>query len=122
MIQGNIYCRAFIGFGILCAPAASLASPAAFKRLSTPEIRKAFVGWEFTDEIHWFYRFKPDGRIEGASMGRRVTQTWVVRDGKLCIAANKGDEDCREVWRKDNQIELRRYADDPVPDAGILRR
>lgn len=96
-------------------------APLSFKRLAAEEIRKSLIGREFTDEVHWFYRFKKNGMIEGASMGRRVNRMWQIQEGRLCMSAEKREPDCREVWKAGTRIELRRYADDPLPDTGRLR-
>jgi hypothetical protein len=97
------------------------AAEARFIRIGEAEIRRAFAGRTFTDEVHWFFRFEPGGKLGGASMGRTVDRRWSVKDGMLCLAAPQREDDCREVWRAGPRIELRRYADDPVPDAGILK-
>ena len=97
------------------------AQSTAFKPIKAAEIRKILVGREFTDETHWFYRFWADGRLEGASMGLKLNQKWAIKADRLCILADKLEEDCREVWKSGSKIELRRYDTDPVADSGIIR-
>jgi hypothetical protein len=92
-----------------------------FKRLKNAAIRKAMIGKDYTDDVHWSFRFKPDGKIEGANMGQKSSRTWMVRDDKLCLI-NQAGEDCREVWKSGSRIELRRYIDDPVADSGVVRK
>lgn len=92
-----------------------------FRPIKAAEIHKTLVGREFTDETHWFYRFRADGRLEGASMGRKLNQKWTIKADRLCILADKLEEDCRQVWKSGSKVELRRYDKDPLADSGIVR-
>jgi hypothetical protein len=105
---------------VVCAPVVGLAEDARFVRIKASEIRKVFAGREFSDEVHWVQQYLPDGKLEGASMGRKITKQWPIKDDNLCITDDRG-EDCREVWKAGSKVELRRWGDDELPEAGIVR-
>ena len=96
------------------------AQETAFLRLKAVDIRKTFSGQEFSDQVHWSERYRSDGTVEGSSMGRRFSKRWVVTQDQLCVTDNEG-EDCREVWKDGSKIELRRWSDDDLAKAGIIR-
>jgi hypothetical protein len=104
----------------LSSPPHARAEDARFVRIKAAEIRKVFLGREFSDEVHWVQRYLPDGRLEGASMGRKITKRWSIKDDTLCITDDRG-EDCREVWKAGSKVEPRRWGDDELPEAGIVR-
>ena len=92
---------------VVGAPAALAASPQAdgFRKLTGPQIRKAFVGKTFTDEVHFSFRYRSGGVIEGMSMGKKVTNKWAIVDDKLCITDRAG-EVCYPVWIKGTAVRL----------------
>ena len=91
-----------------------------YHRLDATQIRKTLVSHQFTDEVHWAERYRPDGTIEGASMGRTFVKNWRVQANELCIRDTKG-EICYEVWRAGKTVEFRRSGGDDFPRAGIIR-
>lgn len=103
--------RGFISLGALLTAvwttAAAAASPQAdgFRKLTGPQIRKAFVGRKFTDETHFSFRYLPGGVIEGMSMGKKVTNKWAVMGDKLCVTDRLG-ETCYPVWIKGAAVRL----------------
>jgi hypothetical protein len=92
---------------VAAATAALAASPQSegFKKLTGPQIRKAFVGKTFTDETHFSFRYLPGGVIEGMSMGKKVTNKWAVVGDKLCVTDKLG-EICYPVWMKGSAVRL----------------
>jgi hypothetical protein len=85
----------------LCASSAFAASPAddGFRKLSSPEIRRAFVGKIFTDESHFSNRYRADRTIEGVSMGAKASGTWRIAKDELCVT-NRFGELCYGDGRK----------------------
>ncbi len=118
----RIICLSFI-FALSAVTDTSFAKDPGSKpvRLKAAQIRKMFQGHEFSDEVHWTKNFRKDGTIEGFSMGRKLGQRWSIQSDMLCIHTDKPD-DCREVWKAGNSVELRRYSDDPVPTSGKIIR
>jgi hypothetical protein len=106
--------------GVLATTPAVVAEEAVFRKVAGSDIRKLFVGREFSDAVHWAERYRSDGSLHGSGSGRRYAKRWAVRDGQLCVTGDEG-ADCREVWRAGEKVELRRWRDDDVPKAGILR-
>lgn len=76
-----------------------------YRKLTGPQIRRAFVGKVFSDESHFSDRFKADGTIDGYSMGKKVSDTWKIAKDELCITNSFG-ELCYAVWKKGIDVQL----------------
>ena len=111
-----------LGFlsGIIGATAAFAASPQTegFKKLTGSQIRKAFVGKQFTDDTHFSFRYAANGVIEGMSMGKKVTNKWVVADDRLCVTDSFG-ETCYVVWMKGLAVQLHIDGSDVILDGFV---
>lgn len=94
--------------------ASRAASPQAdgFKKLTGPQIRAAFIGKTFTDDTHFSFRYKPDGSIQGMSMGKKVADKWRLAKDELCVTDKLG-ETCYSAWRKGSAVRLQ------IGDAGL---
>lgn len=92
---------------LLIAPALA-ASPQAegFKKLDGTQIRQAFSGKEFGDDVHFAYRYKANGVVQGMSMGKKVTSTWKVAKDQLCVTDSSRGETCYLVWKKGSAVKL----------------
>jgi hypothetical protein len=91
-----------------------------FRRLRAADIGKLFSGQAFSDGVHWVERYRPDGTVEGSSMGRCFSKRWAIRHDQLCLTDGEG-VDCREVWKAKAKIELRRWSDDDLAKARVIR-
>ncbi|MDI9846438.1 hypothetical protein QM467_00030 [Rhodoblastus sp. 17X3] len=91
---------------IVCS-AAFGASPQSegFRQLTGPQITQALVGRTFSDDIHFSFRYRPKGVIEGMSMGRKVTDKWVIQGNRLCVTDSFG-QSCYVVWKKGAAVKL----------------
>jgi len=94
-----------------CAPAGA-ASPSensfkkeGFKRLNGGQIPQAFAGKRFTDEVHMADDYKPDGSMQGMSMGKKHINKWAISKDQLCVTDNFG-EICYAVWKKGTAVRL----------------
>jgi hypothetical protein len=87
------------------APRAASPQAEGFKKLTGPQIRAAFVGKTFTDDTHFSFRYKPDGSVQGMSMGKKVTDKWRLVNDELCVTDKLG-ETCYAVWRKGSAVRL----------------
>lgn len=99
---GSVVLALLVSHGAMAAP------PGAdgFKKLKGSEIRRAFVGHTFTDEVHFSFRYLPNGKLAVVSMGKKAERKWrIVRD-ELCATEDVG-ETCSEVWVKGNAVSLR---------------
>ncbi|WP_296706783.1 hypothetical protein [Rhodoblastus sp.] len=76
-----------------------------FRQLTGPQITQAFVGKTFSDDAHFSFRYRPKGVIEGMSMGRKVTDKWVVQGNRLCVTDSFG-QSCYVVWKKGAAVKL----------------
>ena len=94
-----------------------------FHRLNGAQIQAAFVGMEFTDEVHWREIYDRNGTLTTYEMGRKRVGKWRVQADQLCIeVADGGDSGCYEVWLSGKKVELRRDASDSLPLEGVLER
>lgn len=80
--------------------------PPGYKKLTGGEIRRAFTGHIFTDEVHFSLRYLPAGALEATSMGKRSRGKWRVVKDELCSTDDFG-EPCYEVWKNGNAISMR---------------
>lgn len=97
---------------LVCGGPALAASPlegpltkGGFKHLSGPQIRQAFVGRKFTDDVHFASEYKADGSILAVSMGKKRTNKFAVSENQLCVTDSFG-EACYAVWKKGNEVRL----------------
>ena len=102
------------------APAlAASAQAEGYKKLNAAQIRSAFTGRSFSDEVHFSYAYKADGKIIGVSMGRKVTNAWAIEKDRLCITDGFG-RTCHIVWKKAAAVRLTLEDSDFALD-GVLR-
>jgi hypothetical protein len=73
--------------------------------LTGSQIRRAFIGKQFSDGIHFSYRYAADGSVQGARMGKKVADKWTVANDKLCVTDSFG-ENCYTVWSKGASVKL----------------
>lgn len=98
---------------LLVAACLAYASPAqaegpadqGYRKLSGHGIRAFFTGKIFTDGTHFSSRYEAHGKIDGFAMGKKVSNTWKILDGNLCIADSLS-ELCYAVWKKGSDVEL----------------
>jgi len=94
-----------------------------FKKLSDPQIRRAFAAMEFTDQVHWVERYGADGTLTTREMGKTRVGTWRLEDDQLCVDLGKeGGRECYEVWISGNKVELRTPGSSAYPAQGVLQR
>src|SRR5437764_6656737 len=87
-----------------------------FKKLSDAQIRRAFAGMEFTDQVHWAERYSADGKLTTHETGTTRVGTWRVDDNQLCVDLGKeGGRGCYEVWMSGNKVELRTSGSSAYP-------
>ena len=97
---------------LICGGPAIAASPMegplkkeGFKHLTGQQIRQAFVGKKFTDDVHFANEYKADGSILAISMGKKQTNKFAITENQLCVTDNFG-ETCYAVWKKGNEVRL----------------
>ena len=90
----------------LIAPAYAQTAPVKdFQKLNGSDIRRAFAGHEFGDGVHFNFRYRPNGSLEGMSMGKKVARKWRIAGDTLC-ATDVSGEICYAVWKKGVDIRL----------------
>ncbi len=87
------------------APAMADPSTEGFRKLNALEIRRAFAGRTFSDDVHFSFWYAPDGRVEGTGMGVKVTNRWRTDRDELCVTDANG-ESCYGVWKKGGAVKL----------------
>jgi hypothetical protein len=93
---------------ILAVPGPCLAASAqseGYKKLNATQIRQAFAGRRFTDDVHFAFDYKANGTIGGTSMGRKINNKWSIANAELCITDSAG-EICYSVWKKASAVKL----------------
>lgn len=112
--------RTLFASALLVAPAfAASPQPEEFKRLTGPQIRKAFTGKLFSDSVHFSYRFAASGRLQSTQMGKTAINNWSVSKNQLCIHDQFG-ENCYDVWINGNTAKF--TIDGPAPFLeGVLK-
>jgi hypothetical protein len=90
-----------------------------FRKLTGPQIRTAFAGHTFADDVHFSFRYARSGQIEGMGMGARVSRRWRVQKDELC-ETDKTDENCFSIWRKGDVVRFV-VGDDGVFAEGTLK-
>lgn len=94
-----------------------------FTMLSSKQIKMQFAGKELTDEVHYAYRFDPNGQVAIVSMGESLQGRWRIVEDTLCVIREQSVEDCYHVWMAGNRVELRPGDDRPIVlMEGILQR
>jgi hypothetical protein len=101
---------------LLALTAGSAPAGEVFRHLTASEVRARFAGKEFTDDMHWAYRFEPGGRLHVVSLGRVRIARWRLDGDGLCLEAAP----CVHVWMAGNRVEFRR-GDGTLPDEGVLQ-
>jgi len=111
---------ALFWFGFLLLSALSTAPAASSpRRLTGPGIRSVFIGRQFGDGPHFLWTYKRDGRIEGVSLGKRITGTWRVLGDQLC--ERRGAETCFDVDKDGEKVTLTQDGTD-ITTTGYLRQ
>jgi hypothetical protein len=113
-------CVLLIGVAV-CGFAPAHADPASegFKKLSGVQIRRAVIGHTFSDDIHFAFRYAPNGLVEGAGMGKKVIRKWSINKDQLCVTDEVG-ENCYIVWKKEAAVRLV-FPDSDLSLDGILK-
>ena len=89
-----------------------------FKKLNGAQIRQAFPGHTFSDEVHFAFRYIAGGTIEGSGMGKKVSRKWKVVKDDLCVTDTFG-ENCYAIWKKGVAVKF--MIDDNVFNEGVLK-
>jgi len=89
-----------------------------YRKLSGREIRTSFTGKVFSDGTHFSSRYEANGKIEGFTMGKKVSNRWKILDGNLCITDSLG-ELCYAVWKKGRDVELIEKGSDITIDGSL---
>ena len=76
-----------------------------FKKLTGPQIKKAFTGHQFSDEVHFRLYYKANGEINGVEMGKKITRKWRINNDQLCSGEGI-KENCLFVWKKGSDVRL----------------
>ena len=92
-----------------------------FRPLKGREITARFSGKELSDEIHYVKNFERGGVYRANFMGRKTTGAWRVEKNELCIAREKEERRCYEIWVSAKDVQLRQPGLD-VFETGILRK
>ena len=104
-IVAAVFLLGFCTPGLAASALEGLLAKQGFKHLNGGQIRQAFVGKKFTDEVHFGYAYKADGSTEGMSMGKKHTGKFVIADNRLCVTDRFG-EICYDVWKKGPEVRL----------------
>ena len=102
----------------ISAPACADPKSEGFKKLSGAQIRQAFPGRTFSDEVHFAFRYIAGGTIEGSGMGKKVSRKWKVVKDDLCVTDTFG-ENCYAIWKKGAAVKF--MVDDNVFNEGVLK-
>ncbi len=71
-------------------------------------LQELFVDTELSDDAHFTYAFRSNGRFAGVEMGRDVRGAWRTRDNEMCMKWIKppGAEECYVVRKKGAEVSL----------------
>lgn len=113
-----------LGIGLLifvatCASAHADLRSEGFRKLTGSQIRAAFAGHTFADDVHFSFRYARSGEIEGMGMGAKTSRRWRVQKDELC-ETDKTDENCFSIWRKGDVVRFV-VGDDGVFAEGTLK-
>jgi hypothetical protein len=89
----------------LAAPALADPKSEGFKKLTGAQIRRAFPGHTFSDEVHFAFHYMAGGTIEGEGMGKKVSRKWSVVKDELCVTDSFG-EYCYAIWRNGTAVKF----------------
>lgn len=102
-----------VALGLLVLAVANASATEAFVHLKGARLHDFISGSEFTDEVHWSYKFAKDGAVTWFDLGRERKGNWLIQENKfLCIdylERTKKARNCYELWVKGNKLELRQY-------------
>lgn len=90
-----------------------------FRKLTGSQIRAAFAGRTFADDVHFSFLYTARGTIEGSGMGTKVSRRWRVEKDELCETDGDG-ENCFSIWRKGQTVRFV-IGDDGVFTEGTLK-
>ena len=90
-----------------------------FRKLNGAQIKQAFSGHTFSDEVHFTFRYLAGGTIEGSGMGKQVSRKWWVVKDDLCITDSFG-ENCYAIWKKGSAVKFV-FGGDAVFVEGVLK-
>src|SRR3954447_20053554 len=90
-----------------------------FRKLTGSQIRAAFAGRTFADDVHFSFLYTATGAIEGTGMGAKVSRRWRVQKDELCETDSFG-ENCYSIWRKGEIVRFM-IGDDGVFAEGTLK-
>ena len=90
-----------------------------FRMLTGSQIRAAFAGRTFADDVHFSFLYTATGKIEGTGMGTKVSRRWRVQKNELC-ETNSFGENCYAIWRKGEIVRFV-IGDDGVFAEGTLK-
>ena len=76
------------------------------------QIRQAFSGHTFSDDVHFAFKYLPGGIMEGSGMGKKLSLKWWVAKDQLCDTESSG-ENCYAIWKKGSTVKFT-YGDDLV--------
>ncbi len=79
-----------------------------FVKLKATEIRSAFVGMDFTDDVHWALQHFRDGKVKSFHMGSGDSGKWQLEGDVFCVDYIKGQKECHQIWRSGKTYQLRR--------------
>jgi hypothetical protein len=91
------------------------------QKLSSAEIKRLVAGKVVTDDVHYTDYFRSGGAYEGVFMNKRLTGSWKVKDGQLCITCGSDPETCDEFWRVGSKLQRRRSGLPSVRDSVVVR-
>jgi hypothetical protein len=85
-----------------------------YRKLSDAEVKAKLAGMEMSDP-HSSEQYMRDGTVRIVTMGRRIVGKWRVKDGKLCIEAQRPrTAAAKRFWRSGDKYQFR-LEGDPVP-------
>lgn len=101
-----MFIRSLLVLALSVSPAGAASSQAeGFRKLTGSQIRRAFTGKQFSDGVHFSYRYVAGGAVQGMRMGKKVADKWTVAKDKLCVTDHFG-ETCYDIWIKNSAVKL----------------
>ncbi len=110
----------FVAATLIVAAARADPKSEGFRKLNGAQIKQAFSGRAFSDEIHFAFRYLPGGAIEGSGMGKKVSRKWRVAKDDLCVTDTSG-ENCYAIWKKGSAVKFVFGEDALVFVEGVLK-
>ena len=93
-----------------------------FRKLTPGQIKTRLAGMEITDGVHWAEQYMRDGTFKAFHMGKASKGKWYIRNGELCLEADKVEAECKEVWLSGAKVELRVPGSTLPPLDGVLQK